>query len=425
MERRVVFILALLVAGELQGTSRSEAVGYCSEYGGSPYDYRELLCQSLVFYEANRSGKLPSDQRVEWRYDSAVDDGAADGVDLEGGYYDAGDFVKFAFPMGFTMTFLAWGYISYEDGFVQAGQVEYFEKTLRWATDYFLKSHTAPTTIWAQVGDSDLDHTFWDRPENMTMARPSFVLNETNPGRLIGLGEHTRSDPAYAATLLTAAKELFDFANTYRAVYSDNIPEGDAYYTSSGYGDELTWGAIWLYRATGDDSYRALAEQFYVEFNVAYGASFNWDNKKSGCNAVFAELLGGEYLTFLQQNVAEFRNNYVTTPGGLHYFSQWGSLRHALNHAFIAFKAADLGIDVDANVEFAERQVNYALGTNPSDRSYVVGVGKNPPTHCHHRAASCPDIDVPCGWTYFDTPDPNPHILYGALVGGPDEVRLP
>ena len=50
--------------------------------------YSEVLELSLLFYEAQRSGKLPSDQRVTWRKDSAVGDGSDVGLDLSGGYYD-------------------------------------------------------------------------------------------------------------------------------------------------------------------------------------------------------------------------------------------------------------------------------------------------------------------------------------------------
>ena len=45
---------------------------------------------SWLFYEAKRSGKLPSTNRVAWRGDSALDDKAPDGSDVSGGWYDAG-----------------------------------------------------------------------------------------------------------------------------------------------------------------------------------------------------------------------------------------------------------------------------------------------------------------------------------------------
>lgn len=65
--------------------------------------------------------------------------------------------------------------------------------------------------------------------------------------------------------------------------------------------------------------------------------------------------------------------------------------------------------------------MGYILGD--SGRSYVVGYGNNPPTHYHHRAASCPGPGQPCGWDYFNSPNDNIHILTGALVGGPSDAQ--
>jgi len=52
------------------------------------YNYEEVLVKSLLFYEAQRSGKLPADNRIPWRADSALDDRGSNGEDLTGGYYD-------------------------------------------------------------------------------------------------------------------------------------------------------------------------------------------------------------------------------------------------------------------------------------------------------------------------------------------------
>merc|ERR1719323_1446517 len=47
-----------------------------------------------------RSGHLPADNRVPWRGDSFMQD------QVPGGYHDAGDLVKFGFPMAATITVL-------------------------------------------------------------------------------------------------------------------------------------------------------------------------------------------------------------------------------------------------------------------------------------------------------------------------------
>ena len=69
--------------------------------------------------------------------------------------------------------------------------------------------------------------------------------------------------------------------------------------------------------------------------------------------------------------------------------------------------------------EFVDTQIGYILGD--TGRSYVVGFGENPPLRPHHRASSCPSpITSPCGDNEKNSPNANPQILYGALVGGPD-----
>ena len=52
------------------------------------HDYGEVLRLSLLFYEAQRSGDLPEDNRIPWRGDSSLGDKGEKGEDLTGGYHD-------------------------------------------------------------------------------------------------------------------------------------------------------------------------------------------------------------------------------------------------------------------------------------------------------------------------------------------------
>ena len=54
------------------------------------HDYGEVLRLSLLFYEAQRSGPLPADNRIPWRGDSSLGDVGNNGEDLTGGYHDGG-----------------------------------------------------------------------------------------------------------------------------------------------------------------------------------------------------------------------------------------------------------------------------------------------------------------------------------------------
>ena len=86
------------------------------------------------------------DNDVIWRKDSFTNDGEHEGVDLSGGYFDAGDYMKFNFPQAAMLTVLAWGMAEFSDGYKYAGSYNDGLETIKWGTDYLLKSHTGSFT---------------------------------------------------------------------------------------------------------------------------------------------------------------------------------------------------------------------------------------------------------------------------------------
>ena len=120
-------------------TTQSPVISTVAPVANAKYDYGSVIRASLLFYEAQRAGKLPANNRISWRGDSMLMDKGSNGEDLTGGYFDAGDYVKFGFPMAGTMTLLAWGAIDYQDAYQQSGQLGYVRDAIRWGTDYFIK----------------------------------------------------------------------------------------------------------------------------------------------------------------------------------------------------------------------------------------------------------------------------------------------
>ena len=72
-------------------------------------------------------------------------------IDLTGGYYDAGDNVKYGLPMAFTVTMLSWNVIQYRHQLQNAGELEYALEAIKWGTDYFIKAHPEPEILWGEV----------------------------------------------------------------------------------------------------------------------------------------------------------------------------------------------------------------------------------------------------------------------------------
>jgi len=398
---------------------------------GDKFPYGLALRESLFFYEAQRSGKLPASNRIPWRGDSALEDGKDQGIDLTGGYYDAGDHIKFAFPMASAMTLLIWGGIEYPKGYARSGEWNQFLETVRWGTDWLMKAHTARNELFVQVGEPTTDHRYWGPPEAMTMNRRSFKIDEENPGSEVAAEAAAAlaaasilfggADPAYAAKCLSHARELYEFAETYRGTYSDSVKAAASHYPSrNGYEDELAWAATWLYAATSEPLYLQKAENIYVR-NIqgrVGGGTLTWDDKRPGVALLLARLTKGEAY---KSDVRNFLEKWVyggggllETPGGLVWLNEWGSLRYAANTAFLAFVYADTFGDPSGAFEsFGRKQIDYMLGDNPAGRSYLIGFGANFPRNPHHRGSH--------GSTLFsiDEPEFNTHVLRGALVGGP------
>ena len=72
-------------------------------------------------------------------------------VELVGGYYDAGDHVKFGLPMAYSVTMLAWGAIEFSKEMTDLNQIGHTLRAIKWGTDYFVKVHTQPNVLWGQV----------------------------------------------------------------------------------------------------------------------------------------------------------------------------------------------------------------------------------------------------------------------------------
>ncbi|KAL9420292.1 hypothetical protein AB3S75_037966 [Citrus x aurantiifolia] len=434
------------------------------------YNYAEALDKTFLFFEAQRSGKLQENQRVKWRGDSGLKDGSLQGVDLVGGYYDAGDHVKFGLPAAFTVTMLAWGTIEYRKEITELNQMGHALWAIRWGTDYFMKAHTQPNVLWAQVGDGDSDHYCWERAEDMTTPREAFKLDQYHPGSDLA-GETAAAlaasaiafkpyNSSYSELLLLHAKQLFSFADRFRGLYDDSIKCAKQFYTSSGYSDDLLWAATWLYLATNEEYYLK-----YVVDNAEYMGGtgwavkeFSWDNKYAGVQILLSKVLmegrGGAYTATLKQYKAKAdyfacacvqKNagyNVHLTPGGLMYVREWNNMQYASAAAFLLAVYSDHLSAANAKLncpdgqiqpqqlfDFAKSQADYILGKNPNSMSYLIGYGPKYPVHVHHRGssiASVYNLHSPVGCvqgfeTWYRRNEGNPNVLHGALVGGPDQ----
>ncbi|MED6131189.1 hypothetical protein PIB30_007482 [Stylosanthes scabra] len=449
-----------------------------------PRNYTLALHKALLFFNAQRSGKLPKHNNVSWRGDSCVEDGKGPGVsaaikDLVGGYYDGGDATKFHFPQSFAITMLSWSVIEYSAKYEAAGELSHVKDIIKWGTDYLLKTfnNTADSidTLVSQVGSSVAesstpnDEYCWMRPEDIDYLRP---VTECRQGcsdlaaemaaALAASSIVFKDDKSYAEKLVKGATTLFKFSRDRRGRYSARGSEAERLYNSTSYWDEFIWGGAWMYYATGNSSYLKLATTPGIAKHAGafrgspnYGV-FSWDNKLPAAQVLLSRLrlfLSPGYP--YEEMLSAFHNQtnlimcsylpvftrFNRTRGGLIQLNQGKpeALQYAANAAFLATLFSDY---LDASNtpgwycgpnffptrllrNFSKTQIDYILGKNPQRLSYVVGFGSHYPKRVHHRGASIPknNVKYSCkgGWKWRDTSNPNPNTIVGAMVAGPDK----
>ena len=102
------------------------------------------------------------------------------------------------------------------------------------------------------------------------------------------------------------------------------------------------------------------------------------------------------------------------TPAGFSMLNNYGSCRYDAAAQLCALVYEKETGD-DKFADWAEGQMEYIMGKNPMNRAYIVGYSKNAASHPHHRAAHGSKT------LNMDEPADQTHVLWGALVGGPDE----
>ncbi|KAJ8529691.1 hypothetical protein K7X08_036526 [Anisodus acutangulus] len=447
-----------------------------------PDNYTLALRKALMFFNAQKSGKLPKHNNVSWRGNSCLQDGKSDDStmfkNLVGGYYDAGDAIKFNFPQSFALTMLSWSVIEYSAKYEAAGELNHVKDIIKWGTDYLLKTfnNSADTIdrIAAQVGKGDTsggpepnDHYCWVRPEDIDYDRPvtechscSDLAGEMSAA-LASASIVFKDNKAYSQKLAHGARTLFKFSRDQRGRYSVGN-EAETLYNSTGYWDEFIWGAAWLYYATGNSSYLQLATTPGIAKHAGafwggpdYGV-LSWDNKLTGAQVLLSRMRlflspGYPYeeilRTFHNQtsiimcSYLPIFTSFNRTKGGLIQLNHGRPqpLQYVVNAAFLAtlfsdyLAAADTPgwycgpnfYSTDVLRKFAETQIDYILGKNPRKMSYVVGYSNHYPKRVHHRGASIPKNKVKynckAGWKWRDSSKANPNTIVGAMVAGPDK----
>ena len=206
-------------------------------------------------------------------------------------------------------------------------------------------------------------------------------------------------DPAFSAKCLDAARRAFAAALRNPEIYAIGPFTGSGGYGDGDLTDEVYWAAAELYATTGEAEYeKTLRASPLFLASPTVGTRPTGDIGWSSVGALGTITLALAPNPLKLAEIAQARANLTASAGkylsddvsqgyALPYAAPgypWGSNSSVLNRAMI------LGLAYDFTGEIAYRYgaidaMDYVLGRNPLDRSYVTGFGARPIQHPHHR----------------------------------------
>ena len=388
-------------------------------------------------------------------------------VDASGGWWDAGDSLKFVDTASYTEALMLVGVRDFPREMGSDSSMSNFVKEAKFGLDWLQRMwNDGSATLYYQMGigsgnlSFENDHSIWRLPQEddtfggtqrkyryirnrpVLIAAPAGSRISPNlAGRLAAdfalcFTVYRTSDPAYANRCLLTAEHIFDLADT--------APPGELltasphdFYDESEWRDDMELGATELYLATRNPN---LPEElphrdpaFYLKGAADWAAAYIHHEKGAGEILGVADVGGLAHFELyramalagnpselavtpadLQADLKKTLDNAVSVAGKdpFGFGASWGAGDTPTHGAALAVMASEYDYlthsrEYDA---YSRQWIDNILGANAWGTSFIVGDGTTFPRCIHHQVANLVGSNNP----------PTP-VLAGAMVEGPIE----
>lgn len=434
--------------------------------------FSRLKYDALAYFYHNRSGvaiALPYAGNAQWARAAghagvrpnqgdtdvpcAPDTGCSYRLDVRGGWYDAGDQGKYVVNGGIAVWTLLNQYERaryfgslkpFADGRLSIPENENGVPDLldeaRWEVEFLLRMQVPEDQPKAGMVHHKMHDANWTplptRPDldpQPRQLRPPSTAATLNLAAVAAQSARIWKDidKDFAARCLSAAEKAWIAAIKNPAIYAPYTDgTGGGAYADRDVTDEFYWAAAELFITTGNTIYREyllksphhkhLRTKLPAGIDNSANTSMTWNTVEalgSISLAVVPNSLSEAEVADIRKIIAGAADAYLAVAGkqgyGLPFLHTsgypWGSNSFVLNNGIILALAHEFTKRSDYLYGAADA-LNYVLGRNAMDQSYVSGYGSNPLQNPHHRFwAHEKDVNFP---------PPFP----GAVSGGPNSA---
>ncbi|HPU55888.1 MAG TPA: glycoside hydrolase family 9 protein, partial [Verrucomicrobiota bacterium] len=347
-------------------------------------------------------------------------------MDANGGWHDAGDYNKYVVNAGVTVGCLLRAWVDFEPAIRRVGldipesggPLPDFLAEIRWELDWLLRMQATNGAVYHKVSTRDFCPFIMPEHEKDeryfvpwgSAATADFVAMLAMASRC-----YRPFDAAYADRLLAAARLSYRFL---RENPSHHSPDQRGFSTG-GYGtrdpDDRLWAAAEMWETTGDAialrdfEERARAINGRVDINWDWGEVANLGlltylfSERSGRDGELVAVIRSNLLASADAIVRARDDHGYARPLGTRYY--WGC-NGGVARQVLVLQAAYRLTGEKRYRETSADALNHLFGRNVFGRSYVTGLGFEPPMHPHDRRSGADGIAPP--WPGYLVGGPNP-----------------
>lgn len=342
-----------------------------------------------------------------------------------GGWHDAGDYNKYVVNAGVTVGAMLRAWEDFpalrqtplnlpESG----GAFPDYLAEIKFEIDWLLTMQAPDGSVYTKVSTLDFGPFVLPEKEDAlryfcpsgTPATASFVAMLAQAARAF-----QPYDQEYAARCLTAAQKSYG----YLAAHPEDRKPDQSKFKTGGYDttdpDDRLWASAELWQSTRDATILTDLEKRIVGLETSFDENFDWGNVKNlglltyvfsenpGRNEELVKELQKKLLHVADTIVGKAQAHGYARPLSTKYY--WGGNGGVARQALLLESAYRLRHDRKYRNTTLDA-LNHLFGRNVDGRSYVTGLGSNPPMHPHDRRSGGDEVDQP--WP-------------GYLVGGPQK----
>ena len=339
--------------------------------------------------------------------------GASGTINTSKGWYDAGDYGRYIVNSGITTYTLLSLYEHFPEFFKTAkwsipaeGSLPDLLAEIKWNLDWMLTMQASDGSVYHKLTSLGFPGDVMPAQDNSKL----YVIGKSAEAALDFAGVMALAsrvykpfDATYATTCLNAAKKAYTWGTSNMNFHFEANPSdvSTGAYEGNNASDEKLFAATELAITTGDASYKQSGSSEYVSYwgdlsGVATYGKATHASVFSDANEAKQKILNtaDDFVSRAQKGfgVVMAKDDFV-----------WGSNAVASNQGVWLLHAYYLTGE-EKYYTAALKVLDYLLGKNPLDMSFMTGFGTKSPKMPHHRPSTSDNVEEP---------------IPGMLVGGP------